>query len=106
MWMESMTSAPGSKTSTLSSLVSPSLERLVCTYIYLVSELYLLLESWLNLRLWLRSHQRPQFNVFSVVSQVLSKGHPLGPADVQVKLSRGGGTGEKLQSVLTQPGGK
>ncbi|KAG7268727.1 hypothetical protein CRUP_012871 [Coryphaenoides rupestris] len=45
------------------------------------------------------------FTGFSISGTVLSKGHPLGPADVQVKLSRGG-TGEKLQSVLTQPGGK
>lgn len=39
------------------------------------------------------------------VVQVLSKGHLLGPAGVEVKLSRVG-TEEKLQSVVTQPGGK
>lgn len=41
----------------------------------------------------------------SSVVQVLSKGHLLGPAGVEVKLSRVG-TDEKLQSVITQPGGK
>ncbi|KAK0146111.1 Nodal modulator 1 [Merluccius polli] len=45
------------------------------------------------------------FTGFSISGAVLSKGHPLGPADVEVKLSRSG-TEEKLQSVLTQPGGK
>ena len=39
------------------------------------------------------------------VVQVLSKSHLLGPAGVEVKLSREG-TAEKLQSVVTQPGGK
>lgn len=39
------------------------------------------------------------------VVQVLSKGHLLGPAGVEVKLSRVG-TEEKLQSVITQPAGK
>lgn len=37
--------------------------------------------------------------------QVLSKGHLMGPAGVEVKLSQAG-TDEKLQSVTTQPGGK
>lgn len=39
------------------------------------------------------------------IVQVLSKGHLLGPEGVEVKLSRAG-TEEKLQSVVTQPGGK
>lgn len=38
-------------------------------------------------------------------AQVLSKGHLLGPAGIEVKLSRVG-TDEKPQSVVTQPGGK
>lgn len=37
--------------------------------------------------------------------QVLSKGHLLGPEGVEVKLSREG-TEEKLQSIVTLPGGK
>lgn len=37
--------------------------------------------------------------------QVLSKGHPLGPAGVEVILSRAG-TEEILQSVVTQSTGK
>lgn len=37
--------------------------------------------------------------------QVLSGGHLLGPAGVEVTLSRAG-TEEKLQTVVTQPGGK
>ncbi|XP_036954741.1 LOW QUALITY PROTEIN: nodal modulator 1 [Acanthopagrus latus] len=45
------------------------------------------------------------FTGFSVSGTVLSKGHLLGPAGVEVKLSRVG-TEEKLQSVATQPGGK
>uniref|UniRef100_A0A3P8TWT2 NODAL modulator 1 n=1 Tax=Amphiprion percula TaxID=161767 RepID=A0A3P8TWT2_AMPPE len=45
------------------------------------------------------------FTGFSVSGTVLSKGHLLGPAGVEVKLSRAG-TEEKLQSVVTQPGGK
>ncbi|KAJ3615361.1 hypothetical protein NHX12_018928 [Muraenolepis orangiensis] len=45
------------------------------------------------------------FTGFSISGAVLSKGHPLGPADVEVKLSRAG-TEERSQSVLTQPGGK
>uniref|UniRef100_A0A8C4ICK8 Nodal modulator 1 n=1 Tax=Dicentrarchus labrax TaxID=13489 RepID=A0A8C4ICK8_DICLA len=45
------------------------------------------------------------FTGFSVSGTVLSKGHLLGPAGVEVKLSRVG-TEEKLQSVITQPGGK
>ncbi|KAK1885759.1 Nodal modulator 3, partial [Dissostichus eleginoides] len=45
------------------------------------------------------------FTGFSVSGTVLSKGHPLGPAGVEVKLTRVG-TGEKLQSVVTKPGGK
>ncbi|KAM6940411.1 BOS complex subunit NOMO1 [Xenentodon cancila] len=45
------------------------------------------------------------FTGFSVSGTVLSKGHLLGPAGVEVKLSRAG-TGEKLQSAFTQPGGK
>lgn len=45
--------------------------------------------------------------VFSLCNlvQVLSKGHLLGPAGVEVKLTQAG-TDEKLQSVVTQPGGK
>ncbi|CAL9700722.1 unnamed protein product [Knipowitschia caucasica] len=43
------------------------------------------------------------FTGFSVSGTVLSKGHLLGPAGVEVTLSRSG-TGEK--SVVTQPGGK
>lgn len=43
--------------------------------------------------------------VFLCVVQVLSKGHPLGPAGVEVKLSRAGSE-EKHLSVVTQPGGK
>lgn len=39
------------------------------------------------------------------VDQVLSKGHGIGPAGVEVKLSRAG-TEERTQSVVTQPGGK
>ncbi|KAM4584395.1 BOS complex subunit NOMO1 [Odontesthes bonariensis] len=45
------------------------------------------------------------FTGFSVSGTVLSKGHLLGPAGVEVKLSRAG-TEEKLQSVITLPGGK
>uniref|UniRef100_A0A3Q3IUZ5 Prealbumin-like fold domain-containing protein n=1 Tax=Monopterus albus TaxID=43700 RepID=A0A3Q3IUZ5_MONAL len=45
------------------------------------------------------------FTGFSVSGAVLSKGHLLGPAGVEVKLSRPG-TEERLQSVVTQPGGK
>nr|XP_020498466.1 LOW QUALITY PROTEIN: nodal modulator 1-like [Labrus bergylta] len=45
------------------------------------------------------------FTGFSVSGTVLSKGHLLGPAGVEVRLSRVG-TEEKLQSVVTQPGGK
>ncbi|XP_034542714.1 LOW QUALITY PROTEIN: nodal modulator 1 [Notolabrus celidotus] len=45
------------------------------------------------------------FTGFSVAGTVLSKGHLLGPAGVEVRLSRVG-TEEKLQSVITQPGGK
>lgn len=45
------------------------------------------------------------FTGFSVSGAVLSKGHLLGPAGVEVKLTRAG-TEERLQSVLTQPGGK
>ncbi|KAK5899861.1 hypothetical protein CesoFtcFv8_009289 [Champsocephalus esox] len=45
------------------------------------------------------------FTGFSVSGTVLSKGHPLGPAGVEVKLTRVG-TEEKLQSVVTKPGGK
>lgn len=39
------------------------------------------------------------------VGQILSKGHLLGPAGVEVTLSRAG-TEEILQSVVTQFGGK
>ncbi|KAM7393772.1 hypothetical protein PAMP_020621 [Pampus punctatissimus] len=45
------------------------------------------------------------FTGFSVSGTVMSKGHLLGPAGVEVKLSQAG-TEEKLQSVVTQPGGK
>ncbi|XP_039651536.1 nodal modulator 1 [Perca fluviatilis] len=45
------------------------------------------------------------FTGFSVSGTVLSKGHLLGPAGVEVKLTPAG-TEEKLQSVVTQPGGK
>lgn len=45
------------------------------------------------------------FTGFSVSGTVLSKGHLLGPAGVEVTLSRAG-TEDKLQSVVTQPGGK
>ncbi|XP_061578826.1 BOS complex subunit NOMO1 [Cololabis saira] len=45
------------------------------------------------------------FTGFSVSGTVLSKGHLVGPAGVEVKLSRAG-TGEKLQSAVTQLGGK
>ncbi|XP_028256161.1 LOW QUALITY PROTEIN: nodal modulator 1-like [Parambassis ranga] len=45
------------------------------------------------------------FTGFSVSGAVLSKGHLLGPAGVEVKLTRAGSE-EKLQSVVTQPGGK
>ncbi|XP_074485022.1 BOS complex subunit NOMO1 [Sebastes fasciatus] len=45
------------------------------------------------------------FTGFSVSGTVLSKGHLLGPAGVEVRLTRTG-TDEKLQSVVTQPGGK
>nr|XP_033479681.1 nodal modulator 1 [Epinephelus lanceolatus] len=45
------------------------------------------------------------FTGFSVSGAVLSKDHLLGPAGVEVKLTRAG-TEEKLQSVVTQPGGK
>lgn len=38
-------------------------------------------------------------------SQVLSKGQPLGPAGVQVSL-RSTGADSKIQSTVTQPGGK
>uniref|UniRef100_A0A8C5HDQ8 Nodal modulator 1-like n=1 Tax=Gouania willdenowi TaxID=441366 RepID=A0A8C5HDQ8_GOUWI len=45
------------------------------------------------------------FTGFSVSGAVLSKGHLLGPAGVEVRLSRAG-TDDKLQSVVTQNGGK
>ncbi|KAG7485675.1 nodal modulator 1-like [Solea senegalensis] len=45
------------------------------------------------------------FTGFSVSGTVLSKGHLLGPTGVEVRLSREG-TEEKIQSVVTQPGGK
>ncbi|KAF6716052.1 Nodal modulator 1 [Oryzias melastigma] len=45
------------------------------------------------------------FTGFSVSGAVLSSGHLLGPAGVEVTLSRAG-TEEKLQTVVTQPGGK
>ncbi|XP_056891025.1 BOS complex subunit NOMO1 [Takifugu flavidus] len=45
------------------------------------------------------------FTGFSVTGTVLSKGHLLGPAGVEVLLTRAG-TEEKLQSVVTQSGGK
>uniref|UniRef100_A0A8C8C9B5 Nodal modulator n=1 Tax=Oncorhynchus tshawytscha TaxID=74940 RepID=A0A8C8C9B5_ONCTS len=45
------------------------------------------------------------FTGFSVSGTVLSKGQLLGPAGVEISLTREG-TGEKLQTVLTQPGGK
>ncbi|KAM6972753.1 BOS complex subunit NOMO1 [Aplochiton taeniatus] len=45
------------------------------------------------------------FTGFSVAGTVLSKGHLLGPAGVEVSLSREGSE-EKFQTVLTQPGGK
>ncbi|XP_037620100.1 LOW QUALITY PROTEIN: nodal modulator 1 [Sebastes umbrosus] len=45
------------------------------------------------------------FTGFSVSGTVLSKGHLLGPAGVEVRLTRAG-TDDKLQSVVTQPGGK
>uniref|UniRef100_A0A673CE32 Nodal modulator n=1 Tax=Sphaeramia orbicularis TaxID=375764 RepID=A0A673CE32_9TELE len=45
------------------------------------------------------------FTGFSVSGTVLSKGHLMGPAGVEVKLSRVE-TEEKLQTVVTQPGGK
>uniref|UniRef100_A0A8C7ZI33 Nodal modulator n=1 Tax=Oryzias sinensis TaxID=183150 RepID=A0A8C7ZI33_9TELE len=45
------------------------------------------------------------FTGFSVSGAVLSGGHLLGPAGVEVTLSRAG-TEEKLQTVVTQPGGK
>lgn len=41
----------------------------------------------------------------SLSTQVLSKGQPLGPAGVQVSL-RSTGTEAKIQSTVTQPGGK
>ncbi|XP_019744926.1 nodal modulator 1 [Hippocampus comes] len=44
------------------------------------------------------------FTGFSISGMVLSKGHLLGPTGVEVKLSRAG-TDEKLQTVITQPGG-
>lgn len=43
--------------------------------------------------------------MYLMITQVLSKGHLLGPAGVEVTLSRAG-TEDKLQSVVTQPGGK
>uniref|UniRef100_A0A8C4M0R3 Prealbumin-like fold domain-containing protein n=1 Tax=Equus asinus TaxID=9793 RepID=A0A8C4M0R3_EQUAS len=45
------------------------------------------------------------FTGFSVNGKVLSKGQPLGPAGVQVSL-RSTGTDAKIQSTVTQPGGK
>ncbi|KAF7481641.1 nodal modulator 3 [Marmota monax] len=45
------------------------------------------------------------FTGFSVNGKVLSKGQPLGPAGVQVSL-RNTGTEAKIQSTVTQPGGK
>ncbi|KAM8842505.1 BOS complex subunit NOMO1 [Synchiropus picturatus] len=45
------------------------------------------------------------FTGFSVSGTVLSKGHLLGPAGVEVKLSPKG-TGDAIQSVSTHPGGK
>ncbi|MXQ90050.1 hypothetical protein E5288_WYG014065 [Bos mutus] len=45
------------------------------------------------------------FTGFSVNGKVLSKGQPLGPAGVQVSL-RNTGTDAKIQSTVTQPGGK
>ncbi|CAB1344572.1 unnamed protein product [Coregonus sp. 'balchen'] len=45
------------------------------------------------------------FTGFSVSGTVLSKGQLLGPAGVEISLTREG-TGEKLQTVLSQPGGK
>ncbi|XP_036042934.1 nodal modulator 1 isoform X2 [Onychomys torridus] len=45
------------------------------------------------------------FTGFSVNGKVLSKGQPLGPAGVQVSL-RSTGTDTKIQSTVTQPGGK
>uniref|UniRef100_A0A4W2CBU0 Uncharacterized protein n=2 Tax=Bos indicus x Bos taurus TaxID=30522 RepID=A0A4W2CBU0_BOBOX len=45
------------------------------------------------------------FTGFSVSGKVLSKGQPLGPAGVQVSL-RNTGTDAKIQSTVTQPGGK
>lgn len=54
-----------------------------------------------------KTNHCPVICVFSLCDlvQVLSKGHLLGPAGVEVKLTRAG-TDEKLQSVVTQPGGK
>lgn len=43
--------------------------------------------------------------MWASVAQVLSKGHLLGPAGVEVLLTQAG-TEEKLQSVVTQSGGK
>ncbi|XP_027276354.1 nodal modulator 1 isoform X3 [Cricetulus griseus] len=45
------------------------------------------------------------FTGFSVNGKVLSKGQPLGPAGVQVSM-RSTGTDAKIQSTVTQPGGK
>lgn len=45
------------------------------------------------------------FTGFSVNGKVLSKGQPLGPAGVQVSL-RSTGADSKIQSTVTQPGGK
>ncbi|CAO2632966.1 Nodal modulator 1 [Lemmus lemmus] len=45
------------------------------------------------------------FTGFSVNGKVLSKGQPLGPAGVQVSL-RSTGTDAKIQSTVTQPGGR
>ncbi|XP_019905336.2 nodal modulator 1 [Esox lucius] len=45
------------------------------------------------------------FTGFSVSGTVLSKNQLLGPAGVEISLTREG-TGEKLQKVVTQPGGK
>ncbi|XP_054992376.1 BOS complex subunit NOMO1 [Sorex araneus] len=45
------------------------------------------------------------FTGFSVNGKVLSRGQPLGPAGVQVSL-RNTGTEAKIQSTVTQPGGK
>ncbi|XP_034043318.1 nodal modulator 1 [Thalassophryne amazonica] len=45
------------------------------------------------------------FTGFSISGVVLSKGHLLGPGGVEVRLTRAGTDG-RLQTVVTQPGGK